>query len=533
MSHKQYFKKLDPAIFCVNEGYVNTNDPEALGDACVAADYVAISDLPTVCPANGYFDPLAPFVPPVAIPDPTGDQQILLLCDDMAQGVIAVNATVSSGSKKFECLDAAMNVLFTTTFSSLSYTYTFPTFNTGTYYIIRITPNTGGATLLTFSTYTSFNNYTINWRIIQAKFQTPNLTSLSAAFYGMISIQECIFKGAMNSLTDMGSLFVNSGIQYVTWPTSLNALTSIASIFSGTFLLKHMILPDAMVNLTNLSTAFKDSSIQTLTFMTALNSASNISLAQCCEGCTQLETVVLPTSMVKVTTIGALFKNCYKLSGKITFPALINITDIGSSFYQAKSIEEIEFTGASDLLVQVNSAFYSCPMLKKVTLPSTMNGMANNNWSNCFSGVPALAIIVMPTSMTSIGGTDPAMFTYTYNVREITTCIWSTNSLSMMIQSHQLRIFNQPTLRCSSFQAFYNSTTDISPYTTIEIDWANSVWGTNAPQIKLWGKMDANEINRIFTALPVVTGKTIDVRINPGYATCNKAIATAKGWTVT
>jgi hypothetical protein len=34
--------------------------------------------------------------------------------------------------------------------------------------------------------------------------------------------------------------------------------------------------------------------------------------------------------------------------------------------------------------------------------------------------------------------------------------------------------------------------------------------------------------------LPTVTGgQVIDITGNPGAATCNKAIATAKGWTVT
>lgn len=45
--------------------------------------------------------------------------------------------------------------------------------------------------------------------------------------------------------------------------------------------------------------------------------------------------------------------------------------------------------------------------------------------------------------------------------------------------------------------------------------------------------MSASEINSLFTQLPVTTKvATINVRLNPGSATCNPTIATAKGYIV-
>lgn len=44
--------------------------------------------------------------------------------------------------------------------------------------------------------------------------------------------------------------------------------------------------------------------------------------------------------------------------------------------------------------------------------------------------------------------------------------------------------------------------------------------------------MSADALNRLFTNLETVVGKTITVTGNPGAATCNTAIATGKGWTV-
>lgn len=45
--------------------------------------------------------------------------------------------------------------------------------------------------------------------------------------------------------------------------------------------------------------------------------------------------------------------------------------------------------------------------------------------------------------------------------------------------------------------------------------------------------LSATALNEIFTNLATVTGQTITITNNPGAATCNRSIATAKGWTVT
>lgn len=44
--------------------------------------------------------------------------------------------------------------------------------------------------------------------------------------------------------------------------------------------------------------------------------------------------------------------------------------------------------------------------------------------------------------------------------------------------------------------------------------------------------MNAAALNTLMTNLATVTGKTITISSNPGYATCNTSIATGKGWTV-
>ena len=45
--------------------------------------------------------------------------------------------------------------------------------------------------------------------------------------------------------------------------------------------------------------------------------------------------------------------------------------------------------------------------------------------------------------------------------------------------------------------------------------------------------LSVDAIDEIFTNLPTVTSKTINVSNNPGSSGCDTTIATNKGWTVT
>lgn len=89
--------------------------------------------------------------------------------------------------------------------------------------------------------------------------------------------------------------------------------------------------------------------------------------------------------------------------------------------------------------------------------------------------------------------------------------------------------FNKPLAKFSYLKIGYNG----GPLAYVDVNWAASPFASAANCIVLFGSLSSGEIDRIFTALPTVAGiQSIDVRFNPGYATCDKTIATAKGWTV-
>ena len=65
------------------------------------------------------------------------------------------------------------------------------------------------------------------------------------------------------------------------------------------------------------------------------------------------------------------------------------------------------------------------------------------------------------------------------------------------------------------------------------IAWINDLSGSSMTTSVASCNLNAAALNRIFTDLGTVTSGVITITNTPGGATCNRALATAKGWTVT
>jgi hypothetical protein len=62
----------------------------------------------------------------------------------------------------------------------------------------------------------------------------------------------------------------------------------------------------------------------------------------------------------------------------------------------------------------------------------------------------------------------------------------------------------------------------------------SSTFGGTLPQLDIrYNTLTAGQLDAIFTALPTVASKTVDITGCPGANTCDKLIATSKGWLVT
>ena len=195
-------------------------------------------------------------------------------------------------------------------------------------------------------------------------------------------------------------------------------------------------------------------------------------------GCYALQNITLP-SLPALTSASYMFYACYSLQN-ITLPDLPALT---SASYMAYACSSLQKAVLPDLPALTNASymFLACYALQSVSLPSLP---ALTNASYMFNACYALQNITLPSlpALTNVLGI------FGNNVSE-NTCLRSLRKI-------------------------------VIPDITIGF-------------ILQRGAIQAEELNALFTSLGTASGaQTIDVRKNPGSATCNTSIATAKGYTV-
>ena len=210
------------------------------------------------------------------------------------------------------------------------------------------------------------------------------------------------------------------------------------------------------------------------------------------------------------------------------FPA---VTIIDRVLQNCSILEEIEI---GDLSAVTNAPQpFAIASIKKITLG---NIIGSTNMANFFNGCLSLEEVTMGNIT---GGTTGSMSEFFQACRSLKSFTIGTisGSNSVAFQSSQLfslKEFEIPSLKVTRLALTGISSTQRSPIEYVEINWAGSDYSGISPQIDLRSNnLSATELDRIFTALPTVTAKTINVAGNVGSSTCDTTIATAKGWTVT
>lgn len=456
--------------------------------------------------------------------------------------------------------------------SNTRFDYTIPTgkgkhygSNGFTQYKIRIYPEIKTKKIILFNSADINSGYLL----VNVGANLSNIY-LSSRYYGKgvclryVQIQRCT-----NLATLYGYAFAYcSNLQYITLPKTMNNLTSLGdnNVYGPTFVnctsLKRIIFPDSLPKLTSMYQTFYN--------------------------CSALEYIKMPTSMIKLGTTSGAFYGCTSLK-KLYFPLnLPLLTDMSSCFGQCSSIVVVRLPEITNLktnrmdgifvrcvkletvnlggITQISSlsGFFSyCPSLKTVTFPKMplLTGTGYHNTIELalgtFKGSTGLRKLILPDSVphlksvynefflqTSIDTliffkkadsliTFPSILTSLVSVDTFSTCIWGNQMVTFNIIIKDLKYFIQPTLKVNQLILRGASLATASALHTIDIDWANSTYGGTSPQVDIrWNSLSATTINAIFTALPVVTGKTINVAGNPGSATCTPSIASLKGWTV-
>jgi hypothetical protein len=483
------------------------------------------------CPPHGYLKPDGPWTPPVITPEPDSEQ-ILLLCDDLGQGVLAMYCTASAGNVLCEIFSDTMTFI-----SSASAVNThrleFPTFGTGTYYIVRFTPVNTGASLTQFYR-TTYTGYITDYRIWQAQFYTPNLTTLANAFNGISVFKRCVFHTNMNALSSMASSFYNTPIETVVWPSEMNGLTTMASCFSYTYMVNIIDLSGTSFNSLQTMISFAEySNVVELKYPASLPAITIMQNAN--RYCSVLKKITMPVSVPLLENISNMCGYCYLLPGVLTFPEMPSMINAVGACIGSNSLTKVVFQGAMNSCTNFSSVVRYCSSLTEFVMPTSLNGIVTAaGIQYCAYDCPGLNKVTLPLSMNQmVAGPVGGIWSgnNAYVLKEISTCNdWGANMMAISITSHKLTAFQQPNLKVLSLIIGFSNTLP-APLTTLDIDWAGSSYGGTGTQIAIRAQLSAAEIDRIFTALPAMA-KTIDVRYNPGYATCNKSIAQAKGWTV-
>ena len=140
-------------------------------------------------------------------------------------------------------------------------------------------------------------------------------------------------------------------------------VTSTEGVFSGLSKLKHITIPD---NITTLGTFQNCTDLETVVLPTTLSSLPTY----CFDGCTSLTSVLLPTYITHIPS--HCFRNCSSL---ITLVLPSTLTSLGQY------------------------AFYGCTALTSIELPAGLQSIGDNAFCSCRS----LASMDFPGSLVSIG----------------------------------------------------------------------------------------------------------------------------------
>lgn len=517
------------------------------------------------CPANGYVNPTPAYVPDPAIPVVTPvDGSVVLICSTNAGGNLAFVVNVSSGLVKYEIYGYGGTLLTSGTFMSGSaFSYTFTTSMAGCesltgekFFKVVFSANTAGQNI----TQARVNSTSALYSIVEAYINSPVITVFN---------------------------FDNCQILKKVWMCetldSLNTTSNSYKIFNNTYMLEEVTMSTSMAAATNMDYWFQYSAIKKL--ILPANMPSCASIKYICNYCAAYQVTLPATAKIngRLDNAFANMPNIKELVFSNGFSSLTGIINVYSTFLNSPNFEKIDFSDltvnngyvlfkqlkklnspAKDGIfnikidtgfVSFNSNFNQVLNAKKITYTgdgslatsSETSGIANlpnlveftypsnvpKAYSSLFSNLPALKKINLPSVYNLANGSAINTLFGGYgaeNVEEITEeVIWGTNVHTFnSTYLKKLKRLNQPTLRLSALSCS-GSTTVPRSLEYIEIDWANSTF-TSLIDL-MYNNLDATELNRIFTSLPSMT-QTIRVTGNPGAATCDPSIATAKGWTV-
>lgn len=279
-----------------------------------------------------------------------------------------------------------------------------------------------------------------------------------------------------------------------------------------------------------LDVAVSSASLTSLIFGSAVRFARNLEqatiglhavtdMSELFAGCYALQSVPLFDTS-SVTTMQHMFDYCCALKTVPLFDTS-SVADMVAMFNYCFSLQEVPLFDTSSV-TSMSTMFYNCRALQSVPLFDTVNVLyMQSMFTNCY------VLQSVPLFDTSAVTNMNLMFE---NCRVLQSVpLFDTSSVTTMmlmfdvceaLQSIPLFDTSSVTEMSSMFSGCDSLASGAMSGTTVDVSYESC-------------NLSATELDRIYTNLGTVTGKTITVSGNPGTTGDTPSIATAKGWTVT
>jgi len=388
----------------------------------------SLPDPATYCPGFGYDLPVDPnILQPDPTWYPTGDpvtDEIILTCSDGGDRHIAFYSTMDTGGSSLVQVYGVGGILIDsqTKISNATYSFRFPdgggVAGVGqTTFKVRITSATSGKHIIGFrSTTFPTSNPVSNWQILYAKFNTPNITSLTNAFAGIDALQGIQFFSSLNSLSLLDKVCFNCvSLKSIEFP-DLPAVTLLSSAFYGCTSLTSCKFTGGLAACTMMDAMFYGCSV--LPSQALPGNIPNVNtMASIFYQCVTLSSVTLPLTMDKLVTMSNAFYYCNSIK-YIKMPASLPFLEqLQSTFSNCKILNTIDFCTSCPKLINCMNMCYGSQMLKSFKFPATQNYLTNLSYT--FGWCYSLAILTLPVNAPAV----TTMYQMCANCYVLTSCI--------------------------------------------------------------------------------------------------------------
>ena len=373
--------------------------------------------------------------------------------------------------------------------------------------------------------------------------------SLQGTFQGCASLSTCIMPTSMPSLTTMASTFSNTQLQEITLPATVGASIALVSTFDTCPVISSITIPSGWT-ITTLQSTFNNAF--GLRSIVLPNNAQNsiTTMGSMCNGCTSLESIVMPTSLNACTSLGNTFVNCTPLKS-IIFPTTMNAcTTMASTFNCLDTrgrLSDITLPTSMTACTAFNSTFAGQTTISSITFPSTTGNITT--FTACFQGAGNIRTVVFPTTQLTALSSLSNIFDGCGYITTLTNVDKLGNPSTTATTYVAATTFTSAQYTALPSVDFYCkfSRLDLAGATgaaTVRAQLASlrlrnngaGQYAGTSPQINIANtNLSQAALVQVFNDLPTITAKTINITAATGAAALTageRAIATGKGWTI-